>query len=371
MLDQKKIMTKIAIVLGTRPEIIKLSPIIKRLKRSECIVIFTGQHYDYDLGLKFIDELEIREPDIKMKLKMTGGSAKTAQIAEMVQRLGTNFSQTKPSTVVVQGDTDTVLAGGMASLKSKIPVCHVEAGLRSYDWRMPEEHNRIVVDHISELLFAPTLTSKKNLVSESVHGRIFVTGNTVIDAIEDNIHLAEKKSMISIERNDFVLVTIHRVENIENPRTLRGIMNALIQSKTNFVFPIHPHTLKNLHRFGLYDRVKNSNNIFLESVVGYFDMLALMKKCRFIVTDSGGLQEEATSPRIRKKVLVIRKTTDRPEAVKLGFSELVGTNSTSIIKAIKKNVNDATIYSRSSPYGGGNSSKKIITLIRKYIKSQN
>ncbi|MGI0021813.1 MAG: non-hydrolyzing UDP-N-acetylglucosamine 2-epimerase [Nitrososphaeraceae archaeon] len=362
-------MTKIAIVLGTRPEIIKLSPIIKRLKRSECIVIFTGQHYDYDLGLKFIDELGIRDPDIKMKLKMTGGSAKTSQIAEMIQRLGANFSQTKPSTVVVQGDTDTVLAGGVASLKSKIPVCHVEAGLRSHDWRMPEEHNRIVVDHLSELLFAPTVTSKKNLVSESVHGRIFVTGNTVIDAIEDNIYHAEKKSTTPIEKDDFVLVTIHRVENIENPRILRGIINALIQSQVNFVFPIHPHTLKNLHRFGLYGRVKNSNNIFLESAVGYFDMLALMKKCQFIVTDSGGLQEEATSPRIRKKVLVIRKTTDRPEAVKLGFSELVGTNPASIMRAIKKNVNDARIYSRSSPYGRGNSSKKIITLIRKHIKS--
>ncbi|MEX1053791.1 MAG: UDP-N-acetylglucosamine 2-epimerase (non-hydrolyzing) [Nitrosopumilaceae archaeon] len=364
-------MTKIAIVLGTRPEIIKLSPIIKKLKRSECIVIFTGQHYDYDLGLKFIDELGIREPDIKMKLKMIDGSAKTAQIAEMVQRLGANFSQTKPDTVVVQGDTDTVLAGGVASLKSKIPVCHVEAGLRSHDWRMPEEHNRIIVDHLSELLFAPTLASKKNLVSELVHGRVFVTGNTVIDAIEDNIHLAEKKSTMPIEQDDFVLVTIHRVENIGNPRILHGIMNALIQSKANFVFPIHPHTLKNLHRFGLYEKVKNSNNIFLERAVGYFDMLALMKKCQFIVTDSGGLQEEATSPRIRKKVLVVRKTTDRPEAVKLGFSELVGTNPISIIKAIKKNVSDSTIYSRSSPYGSGNSSQKIIALIRKYTKSQN
>lgn len=354
--------------MGTRPEIIKLSPIIKKMKKEECIVIFTGQHYDYDLGLKFIDELGIRQPDIKMKLKMVRGASKTAQMAEMIQRLGTIFSQTKPYATIVQGDTDTVLAGGVASLKSKIPLCHVEAGLRSYDWRMPEEHNRIIVDHIAELLFAPTMTSKQNLVSESVHGRIFVTGNTVIDAIDDNITVAEKKSSILIRKDDFVLVTVHRAENIENPRILGGIINALIKSKANFIFPIHPHTLKNLYRFGLYEKIKNSKNISLESAVGYFDMLTLMKKCQFIVTDSGGLQEEATSPKIRKKVLVVRKTTDRPEAVKLGFSELVGTDLTNITRAINKNVNNARIYSRLSPYGDGNSSKKIITLIRKYIE---
>ena len=352
--------------MGTRPEIIKLSPIIKKLKRSECMVIFTGQHYDYDLGLKFIDELEIREPDIKMKLKAKS-SPKTSQIAEIIQKLGKIFAKIKPDAVTVQGDTDTVLSSGLASLKSKIPLCHVEAGLRSRDWRMPEEHNRIVTDHISEFLFAPTSDAKKNLISESVHGRIFVTGNTIIDAIEENLKLAERKSTISIKRDDFVLVTIHRVENIDNPTTLGGIVSALVKSNTNFVFPIHPHTLKNLHRFGLYNKIRNSNNIVLEKALGYFDILILMKKCQFIVTDSGGLQEEATSPKIRKKVLVIRKTTDRPEAVKHGFSELVGTNEHDIIKSIKRNLIDCKIASHSSPYGQGNSSKEIIALMRKYL----
>ncbi len=361
-------MVKLAIVMGTRPEIIKLSPIIKKLRRSEFIEIFTGQHYDYELGLRFIEELGLPKPDIKMKLKMLRSpGVKSIQISEMIQRLGKVFSQTRPDAIIIQGDTDTVLAGSIASLKSKIPICHVESGLRSFDWRMPEEHNRIVADHISDLLFAPTTLAKKNLTSESVHGRIFVTGNTIIDAIEENIKLVQRKSTIPFDEDGFVLVTIHRTENIDNASIFLGLIKALLESKTKFVFPIHPHTLKNLHLFGLYNKVKSAKNITLLKTVGYFDMLSLMKSCQFIVTDSGGLQEEATSPRIRKKVLVVRKTTDRPEAVKLGFSELLGTKPNDIKKAINKNIDDSSIRARNSPYGDGNSSKSIIKLIHKYM----
>lgn len=353
--------------MGTRPEIIKLSPIIKKLRRSEFIEIFTGQHYDYELGLRFIEDLRLPKPDIKMKLKLLHGpSAKSIQIAEMIQRLGSVFSQLRPDAVIVQGDTDTVLAGSIASLKNKIPICHVESGLRSFDWRMPEEHNRIVADHISELLFAPTTLAKKNLTAESVHGQIFVTGNTIIDAIEENVKLAEK-STISFDEDDFVLVTLHRTENIDNQDIFRGIIKTLLESKAKFIFPIHPHTVKNLRLFDLYDKVVRSKNITLIKTVGYFDMLSLMKRSQFILTDSGGLQEEATSPRIRKKVLVVRNTTDRPEAVKLGFSELLGTKPNNIINAINKNLKCSSIPSRKSPYGKGNSAKLIIDLIHKYF----
>ncbi|OLC36373.1 MAG: UDP-N-acetylglucosamine 2-epimerase [Thaumarchaeota archaeon 13_1_40CM_4_38_7] len=364
-------MTKIGIVMGTRPEIIKLSPIIKKLPSSKCSVIFTGQHYDYDLGLKFVEELGLRTPDVTMKLKKSGNSPKdkATQIGEIVINLAKSLSKEKPDATLVLGDTNTILAAGMASLKNSIPLFHVEAGLRSFDWRMPEEHNRIVVDHISELLFAPTSNAKKNLESESVHGSIFVTGNTVIDAVEDNIDLAEKKSSITIRYDDFILVTFHRSENVDDPQTLGGMIKALLESDTKFLFPIHPHTLKNLHLFGLYDKVANSKNIILLEAIGYFDMLLLMKKCRFIVTDSGGLQEEATSPKIRKKVLVIRKTTDRPESIRLGFSELVGTTRQNIVRAIERTLNNPNIHSRASPYGNGRSSEQIVNIISKYLRS--
>lgn len=355
-------MTKISLVLGTRPEIIKLSPIIRLAKKNNTDVIFSGQHYDYNLGLRFIKELGLREPDFKLRISRTN-SAK--QMGEMIQKLSTIFLQTKPDTVIVQGDTNTVFAGAIASIKCNIPVSHVEAGLRSFDWRMPEEHNRIATDHLSELLFASTITSKKNLLDEKVHGKIFVVGNTSIDAINQNLRIAEKKSTINVG-NDFVLLTLHRAENVDNKKTLTGILHAVIDSGEKFVFPIHPRTLKRLKEFGIYKYVTSAKNVQLIDAVGYLDMIMLMKKCKFIVSDSGGIQEEATSPKIRKKVLVIRKTTDRPEAVYAGMSELAGVNLQSIKKSIMQTASNPKISGIHTPYGNGNTAEKIMKIINRW-----
>src|SRR5579872_5687646 len=168
--------------MGTRPEIIKLAPIISKLKKNNTFVILTGQHYDYNLSLRFINDLGLQKPDFSMTLS---NSNPAMQMGEMIIKLAKILLKIKPDTVIVQGDTNSVLASSIASLKNKIPVSHVESGLRSFDWRMPEEHNRIEVDHISELLFASTQHSKKNLLAEKVHGKIFVTGNTAIDAINN------------------------------------------------------------------------------------------------------------------------------------------------------------------------------------------
>lgn len=352
-------MTKISIVLGTRPEIIKLSPMIRLTKKSNTTIIFTGQHYDYDLGLRFIEELGLREPDFKLKLSR-GNPAK--QMGEIIQKTSEIFLDARPDTVIVQGDTNTVLAGALSALKCKIPVSHVESGLRSFDWRMPEEHNRIATDHISELLFASTSISKKNLLDEKVHGKIYVVGNTAIDAINQNLDIAAKKSKIDTN-GDFILLTLHRAENVDDKKTLFNILRAIVESKENFVFPVHPRTLKRLQEFGLYKYVINAKNINLIDTVGYFDIISLMKRCKFIVTDSGGIQEEATSPKLRKKVVVVRKTTDRPEVVKLGLSEIAGTNTSSIITAIRRNSFYPKIPRSGMPYGIGNTTNKIMKII--------
>ncbi len=353
-------MTKISIVLGTRPEIIKLSPIIRLTRKRNTDIIFTGQHYDYELGLRFIDDLGLRKPDFKLNLSR-GDPAK--QMGEMIQKTSKIFLETKPDTVIVQGDTNTVLGGAISALKCKIPVSHVEAGLRSFDWRMPEEHNRIATDHISELLFAPTKTSQKNLIDERVHGRIFVVGNTAIDAVNQNLKIAEKKSTIDLD-GDFVLLTLHRAENVDNKNTLSHILHSIVGSKEKFVFPVHPRTLKRLHEFGLYKDVTNAKNIHLINTVGYFDIIVLMKRCKFIITDSGGIQEEATSPKLRKKVVVVRKTTDRPEGVKLGLSEIAGTDMKSIKDSILRNSLNPKITRRGMPYGNGNTSNKIMKILQ-------
>jgi UDP-N-acetylglucosamine 2-epimerase (non-hydrolysing) len=356
---------KIAYVLGTRPEIIKLAPILKKTTRKNSSIIFTGQHYDFDMSLRFIEELGIRKPDYEMKLTKIQNttSDRATQTGEIILKLAKIISLINPDSVVVQGDTNTVLAAAITSIKCGIPVSHVEAGLRSYDWRMPEEHNRIAVDHISEILFAPTLQTKKILEQEHVHGQIHVTGNTSIDAVSEFIKSAEKKSKIKI-KDEFVLATIHRGENVDNKKTLQSIFSGLLNSKANVILPSHPRTIKKLQEFGLYEKIKRSKNLQLIPSVGYFDMLNLMKNCTFIVTDSGGIQEEATSPLICKKVLIVRKSTDRQEAVDAGLSEIIGTDTKKIIHSINKTLKNPRLVSRKTPYGDGTSSKKILQILK-------
>lgn len=355
---------KIAIVLGTRPEIIKLAPIINLLHKNNARVIFTGQHYDYEMSLRFIEQLGLPKPDYSLKITHLDPPT---QIGEIITKLPKILKKIKPDTVIVQGDTNTVLAASLASLKTKIPITHVEAGLRSFDWRMPEEHNRIACDHLSKYLFAPTKNSKDNLISEHVRGKIFVTGNTVIDAINKYAEMSSKKSNFSVEIDDYILMTLHRAENVDYKKTLSSIINAVIETKHNVIFPAHPRTIKRLKEFNLYNKLLNSKNILLLNAVGYFEMLELMKNCSFIVTDSGGIQEEATASKIRKKVLVTRMTTDRPEAVAAGMSQVVGVEKKNIVKAIKKAILNPKIQSLKNPYGKGNASQKIIKILQKNL----
>jgi UDP-N-acetylglucosamine 2-epimerase (non-hydrolysing) len=231
---------------------------------------------------------------------------------------------------------------------------------------MPEEHNRIQVDHISELLFAPSEQAKRNLLAEGVRGKVHVTGNTVIDAIDKYADLAEKKSSIKINMDDFILMTLHRAENVDDQSTLSSIVKAVLHSKENVLFTVHPHALKRLKEFGLYTGLAKSGNITLLEPVGYFDMIKLMKRCSYIITDSGGIQQEATSPKIRKKVLVARKTTDSPEAVKAGVAEVVGTSYLKILAAIKRTSKNPRLGSKEMPYGKGNAARQIVKIIRQH-----
>ena len=355
---------KIAIVLGTRPEIIKLAPLIKKLSKKNTQVIFTGQHYDYEMSLQFLEQLGLPKPDFSLKITH---SEPPTQIGEIITKLPKIFKKIKPDTVIVQGDTNTVLAASLASLKTQIPISHVESGLRSFDWRMPEEHNRIATDHISEYLFAPTKNSKYNLTAEHVHGRIFVTGNTVIDAINMYVDMSSKKSRFTVDIENYILMTMHRAENVDNKKTLSSIISAILETKYNVIFPAHPRTVKRLREFNLYNKLQKSENILLLDSVGYFEMLELMKNCSFIVTDSGGIQEEATASKIRKKVLVTRKTTDRPEAVTAGMSKVIGVEKKNIVKEIKKTILNPSVTSRINPYGKGDSSQKIIKILQKNL----
>ena len=355
---------KITVVLGTRPEIIKLAPLIKLLNKKSTSLIFTGQHYDFDMGLKFIQQLGIRKPDYSLRIPIQDPSN---QIADIIKKVSIIIKKESPETVIVQGDTNTVLAASISSLKCNIPISHVESGLRSHDWRMPEEHNRIAVDHMSEFLFAPTALSKRNLLEEKTHGKILVTGNTVIDSINQFTKISKKNSELFVNTNDYVLTTFHRSENVDNQTTLNSIVKALINTNEDFILPLHPRTLKQLKKFRLYEKLKKSGNVLILNSVGYFEMLELMKNCKFIMSDSGGIQEEATAPSIRKKVVVIRKTSDRPESISSGFSVLSGTTYDGIMTTLKETSKNFSIPDKKSPYGEGNSSKIIIDYLKKNL----
>jgi len=353
------------VVVGTRPEIIKMAPIVRALKEKNVPMTFVhcGQHYDYNMSQQFIEELELSKPDYSYKLRAYSQGKQTATIMVHMEQL---LEETRPALVLVEGDTNGVLATALAAVKLGIPVGHVEAGLRSFDLRMPEEHNRRLTDHVSTYLFAPTENSVNNLKREDVWGKIYMTGNTVIDAVMQHLLMAEKKSKIlkMIDFRKFALATAHRAENVDDIMVLRNFVEAFAEAPIPVVYPMHPRAKKRLRQHKIYSKAKNSGNIQILPPLGYLDFLVLMSKCEFIITDSGGIQEEATAPNIRKPVLVIRLSTERPEAVEAGFAEVVGVNKREILSAMERTLKKPLKLPRRSPYGDGEAAEKIVNIIK-------
>ena len=352
------------IVVGTRPEVVKMAPVVRAFHEKDLPFVFVhcGQHYDYNMSQQFIEELELPLPDFGFKVKAYSPGLQTARILTVVERV---IRKTQPQIVLVEGDTNGVLASALAAVKLNIQIGHVEAGLRSFDLRMPEEHNRRLVDHVSKYLFAPTETARRNLEKESVWGNIYVTGNTVIDAVTQHLPLAEKKSHImdEIRFKRFVLVTAHRAENVDDPNVLKNFVEAFAQAPIPVVYPIHPRSKKRLRQQKMWGKLSRAENVQLLQPLGYFDFLVLMKRCEMIITDSGGIQEEATAPVLRKPVLVIRLSTERPEAVEAGFARLVGVDKRGILAAMENVLNERRELPRTSPYGDGTAAEKIVEVL--------
>jgi len=352
----------IVAVVGTRPEIIKMAPILRRLDELgvEYRFIHTGQHYDYNMSLLFVKQLELRPPDRSFELE---ASKPAAQIGEMMLKLEAAIGDLKSATVVIQGDTNTMLAAGLTAVKAGHTLAHVEAGLRSYDWRMPEEHNRRMIDHVSDILFAPTQLAARNLLEEQAWGEVLVTGNTVIDAIDlyiDRVEEAEERVLDGLEPGGYVLATFHRKENVDDPKTLRDIVRALTSTPAPTVIPLHPRTRSRLEEQGLLYKLAQHPRITLLPPQGYFEFLALMRNAAVILTDSGGVQEEATHPKIRKPVLIMRTSTERPEAIRAGFARLVGTTPHVILAELENILENPPKLPSESPFGDGRAAHRIV-----------
>jgi UDP-N-acetylglucosamine 2-epimerase (non-hydrolysing) len=359
-------MNTVMVVVGTRPEIVKMAPIVRALQKRKIQTTFVhcGQHYDYNMSQQFVEELELPSPDYAYRVRAQSSGAQTAQIIAHMDKL---LRKTEPAVVLVEGDTNSVFAVAVAANKLKIPIGHVEAGLRSFDLRMPEEHNRRLTDHLSTFLFAPTERAKANLKRESVWGKIYVTGNTVIDAVIQHLPIAEKKSKIldEIRFEKFALATAHRAENVDDKSVLNVFIEAFAESPVPVVYPVHPRTKKRLRKNKIYAQFIKNENVQILPPLGYFDFLVLMKRSELIITDSGGIQEEATAPNIRKPVLVIRLSTERPEAVEAGFAKVVGTEKRDILAAIEATLTRQKELPVTSPFGDGNAAEKIVETIQK------
>ncbi len=348
---------KMLIVAGTRPEIIKLFPVIKELEKKDISykLIWTGQHYDKNLFEIFFKEFNLRKPDYNLKI---GSGSHAKQTYKIMYRIEKILNLEKPNIVVVQGDTNSCMAAALTSVKMKIPVAHVEAGLRSFDMRMPEEINRIIVDHISQALFAPTKISVTNLICEGIEAdRIFLTGNTIVDTVNIFKNLVDKYARYK-EYEDFLLLTIHREENVENEKRLKTIFNTLLEVDYKIVFPIHPRTKKALKRINLYKKIKEK--IIILEPLGYMDFLYLLKKCKAVITDSGGVQEEALI--LKKPCITIRENTERIESILMGCNILTGYSKKRILNAIYKALELKIDYNK-NPLGDGKAGERIVKIL--------
>ncbi|MDD3159858.1 MAG: UDP-N-acetylglucosamine 2-epimerase (non-hydrolyzing) [Candidatus ainarchaeum sp.] len=351
---------KVFFVFGTRPEFIKLFPLIKEAKERghELKIIHTGQHFSFDMSELILNELNICV-DINLGISAL---SRTKQISMMLEKLNELFLIDLPDIVFAQGDTNSVVSAALASNFLGVKFAHVEAGIRSFDRNMPEEVNRVLVDQISDYLFAPTLESKKNLMNSETNKKgIFVVGNTIVDSLLISKELSKKSNILKslgINEGNYCVLTMHRSENVDDKEKLESVLNALKESKELFIFPIHPRTKKNMEKFGLENYFK-LNNVKFIAPLGFFDFLNLCSNSKLILTDSGGIQEEASI--YKKPVVVIRENTERPEIIG-SFSMLVGTNKEKIIAGLNK-MSDKDLSKFDCPYGDGLTSKKIMDII--------
>lgn len=357
----------IAIIIGTRPEFIKILPLVRELKKNRIKfqLIHTGQHYSKNLSEIFLSEYKNIKVDYNLKV---GSHPHSKQTALMMEKLEKILKDLKYTHVIVYGDTNTALSGALVASKMKhLKTIHIEAGLRSFEENMPEETNRIIIDHISDYLFAPTLISKRFLLKENIKKKkIFVTGNLIKDSIDIYKNLLKKNNLLSklkIKKKDYFIVTIHRQENIENKKRLTEIIKSLNlvseKYKKNIIFSIHPKTKKRIKELKLNI---NKNIIFIEPV-NYKDFLYLLKNSFFVISDSGGIQEECCLLKI--KLITLRTSTERQETLSIGCNLLSKVENLEMIKKIDYMVHKKPKWK--NPYGLGKVSKNINGIIKKLI----
>ncbi|MEM1831001.1 MAG: UDP-N-acetylglucosamine 2-epimerase (non-hydrolyzing) [Desulfurococcaceae archaeon] len=367
-------MKPIMIVAGTRPEVIKLAPVIRHLQHLgvDYIFVWSGQHYDYLLSRIFFREFELAEPTINL---MAGSGSHAEQTTKLMLGLEQVIKDYSPSVVVAQGDTNTVLACALVAAKLLTSFAHVEAGLRSWNMLMPEEVNRRLADAVARLHFAPTKLAALNLLFEGISSRtIYVTGNTIVDSLRE---FASKVASLSdnvlskygLERYNYILVTLHRAENTDNPERLESILKALNELSRYYpvVFPVHPRSKNAISKFGLSKYLSQVN---LTEPLGYFEFLSLLSNCRVVLTDSGGVQEEAFTLKI--PTVTLRYNTERPETTLYGVNVLAGADKDRIVKLALMQAERAEEVRKlnfENPLGDGQAGRRIAQILKEAVEA--
>lgn len=350
---------KILSIIGARPQFIKCAPLSREIRREyEEILVHTGQHYDPEMSDIFFKELQIPAPDYNLGI---GSSSHGEQTGKMLIEIEKLLHKENPSLVLVYGDTNSTLAGALAASKLHIKVAHVEAGLRSFDRTMPEEINRVLTDHTSDLLFCPTETAVLNLKNEGITKGVYNVGDLMLDALNHNQKIAEDKSTIlkdlDLNSNKYIVVTIHRASNTDSLENLSSIVNALCDIDFPLVFPVHPRTEKYLKQYKLWEKLCRKVKVI--SPVGYLEMIKLMTHARKILTDSGGVQKEAYM--LRVPCITMRENTEWVETMKDGGNVLVGADYKKIKDAI---LNFEGIKVKGNIFGDGNAANKIGKILK-------
>ena len=358
---------KVAIVLGTRPEIIKMAPVVRALEQAgaDYFILHTGQHYSYRMDSVFFQILRLPEARYNLEVGSASHAEQTARILTGVEGV---LLEERPSVVLVEGDTNSVLGGALAAAKLGVLVGHVEAGLRSYDRQMPEEVNRVLTDHCSDYLFAPTENARSILLGEGIpESRIHVTGNTIVDALQENLTLARDRSTIlkdlHVKPHEYLLVTLHRQENVDNRARFASILEGLDRVAEEFglpvVYPIHPRSRKRMQESDLRPR-----NITLIEPVGLLDFLQLESGARLILTDSGGVQEEGCI--LGTPCVTLRDNTERPETLEVGSNMLAGAIPERILECSQAMLGKDNDWE--NPFGDGRAGERIARVLSEKLR---
>lgn len=356
---------QVATVVGARPQFVKAATVSRALRSEGLreILIHTGQHYDEKMSDIFFSEMEIPRPDYFLGIS---GMSHGAMTGEMLKKIEEVLLKTKPDVVLVYGDTNSTLAGALAAAKLNIPVAHVEAGLRSFNMKMPEEINRTLTDRISRWLYCPTTTAVKNLESEGYRAPNFEvvrTGDVMYDAALFYVKKARWPTSLEsdLQTKSFALCTLHRQENTDDPETLRSLIDSLRETARRLpvVWPVHPRTRKALTQNGM-----STEGLTLLEPVSYFEMLALLKACRFVMTDSGGLQKEAYF--FERPCLTLRPQTEWKELVNAGVNFLCGADDKLVMAAIDRVLSMQSVWPKAL-YGDGHSAEAIVSHLKSVL----